>query len=62
MLEDLQSRTLCEVAIVSNEAFQSSVRKDKTLCDDLLVMYDEGILTRFFDIVKIVVSDRHEKL
>jgi len=62
MLEDLQSRTLCEVAIVSNEAFQSSVRKDETLCDDLLVMYDEGILTRFFDIVKIVVSDRHEKL
>lgn len=62
MLEDLQSRTLCEVAIVSNEAFQSSVRKDETLCDDLLVMYDEGMLTRFFDIVKIVVSDRHEKL
>ena len=62
MLEDLQSRTLCEVAIVSNEAFQSSVRKDKTLCDDLLVMYDEGILTIFFEIVNIFVSDRHEKL
>ena len=62
MLEDLQSRTLCEVAIVSNEAFQSSVRKDKTLCDDLLVMYDEGILTRFFEIVNVFVSDRHEKL
>jgi len=54
VLENVIEGDLCQTAISSNEAFQSAARMDNDICDELVVLLDEGI--RKFDLFCYILN------